>query len=161
MSRALVAIGANAGERARTLAAASAAVGRLPGTRIVARARLRETPPESPGDGGPFLNGALLLETALPPRTLLRALLDLERRWGRRRQPGARGGPRPLDLDLILHEGRTDRGPALTLPHPRFRARRFVLEPAAEVAPGLRDPRSGRTVGELLRALARGEERGR
>ena len=161
MARALVAMGANAGARARTLAAASATVGRLPLTRVVRASRLRETDPESPRDGGPFLNGALLLETALSPRALLRELLTLERRFGRRRAPGERGGPRALDLDLILHEGHTARGAGLTLPHPRFRGRRFVLEPAAEVAPQLRDPHSGRTVAELWAALTRAKPRTR
>lgn len=156
MARALVAMGANTGQAACTLRAAAAAAGRLPGTRLLRRSRLRRTPPESPRDGGPFWNGALLLETELGPRELLRELLALERRWGRSRRPGQHGGPRPLDLDLILYAGCVAGGSSLELPHPRFRGRRFVLEPAAEVAGDLRDPVSGRTLTALLAALPGG-----
>lgn len=151
MARALVAIGGNQGDRLPALRAAMAAVGRLPSTRLVRASRLIETAPERRADGGPFLNGALLLETALAPEELLRQLLALERRFGRRRAAGTKGGPRVLDLDLILFEGRTGRGPGLELPHPRFRGRRFVLEPASEVAPDWIDPGTGRTLARLAK----------
>lgn len=97
------------------------------------------------GDGPRYLNGAALLATQLEPEALLGQLQALERRWGRDR----RQRPRLLDLDLIVY-GQERRGHAtLELPHPRFRGRPFVLEPAAEVAPRLRDPVTGRSLGEL------------
>ena len=145
--RALVALGSNRGPRRAILGGALADLGRLPDTRVVRASRIRETPPEAPSDGGPFLNAAALLETALSPSLLMRALLDLERRYGR--PPVRARGPRTLDLDLVLYEGARYSSGQLVLPHPRFRARPFVLEPAAEVAPGMRDPVSGRTLLQL------------
>lgn len=150
-----MALGANLGDRHARLAQALAALGRLEGTRLVAASRPRETPPERPADGGPYLNAAALLETRLAPRELLDQLLALERRLGRRRAPGAdHGGPRAIDLDLVLHGAAQVRSGELEVPHPRFRRRAFVLGPAAEVAPDLRDPLTGRTVSALLGQLS-------
>jgi len=99
----------------------------------------------------PYLNAVAVGRTGLPPRELLDALLAIERERGRER-PFAEA-PRTLDLDLILLGDVIVDEPGLRVPHPRFRERRFVLEPLASIAPELRDPVSGLTIGALLRRL--------
>jgi len=99
----------------------------------------------------PYLNAAVTGHTALEPEPLLETLMQIEQARGRSRpSPHA---PRTLDLDLILYGDRVIETSALMVPHPRFRARRFVLELLAEIASDWRDPVSGRTVGELLEEL--------
>ena len=90
-------------------------------------------------------------ESSLSARQLLDTMLAIEQRFGRERPfPGA---PRTLDLDLILYGDEILDEPGLVVPHPRFRQRRFVLEPLAEIAADWRDPVTGRTIEELLRVL--------
>ncbi len=107
------------------------------------------------GVSGPqamYLNAAAVGRTRLTPRALLDGLLAIEQERGRERPfPNA---PRSLDLDLILYGDVAVESADLVVPPPRFRERRFVLEPLVEVAPDLRDPVSGRTVDELLRHLS-------
>ncbi len=102
-----------------------------------------------------FLNAVVAGNTLLGPRALLDELLAIERERGRERpHPGA---PRTLDLDLILYGREVIAAPGLSVPHPRFRRRRFVLEPLAAVAPEMVDPVTGMTVRELLERLAKVE----
>jgi len=114
--------------------------------------RYRDTAPV--GVAGPqplYLNAAAVGATRLPPRDLLDQLLEIEGERGRERPfPSA---PRTLDLDLILYGGLVIDEPGLVVPHPRFRERRFVLEPLAEIAPDLVDPVTGTTIGQLLARL--------
>jgi len=95
-----------------------------------------------------FLNTAVLARTALPPDAILAVAKALEHAAGRRL--GVRFGPRPLDIDLLLYGDVQIATPELTLPHPRLRERRFMLEPLAALAPDLRVPPDGATVRELL-----------
>jgi 2-amino-4-hydroxy-6-hydroxymethyldihydropteridine diphosphokinase len=95
-----------------------------------------------------FVNTAVLARTALPPDAILAVAKALEHAAGRR--PGVRFGPRPLDIDLLLYGDLTLSTPELTLPHPRLRERRFMLEPLAALAPDLQVPPGGATVRELL-----------
>jgi 2-amino-4-hydroxy-6-hydroxymethyldihydropteridine diphosphokinase len=141
-----IALGSNLGDRAAHLAYAVERLSAvLDGVRV---SNAHETAPVGVGDQPPFLNAAIAATTVLPARPLLDTLLAIERDRGRAR-PFA-GAPRTLDLDLILHGDAVVDEPGLQVPHPRFRARRFVLAPLAEVAPEMRDPLTGLTVRELL-----------
>jgi 2-amino-4-hydroxy-6-hydroxymethyldihydropteridine diphosphokinase len=149
LTRVAVALGSNLGDREGYLRAAIAAL--HPSIHNIRVSSFHETAPVGVGPQPAFLNGAAVGDTSLSARALLDTLLGIEGQLGRERPfPGA---PRTLDLDLILYDEAVLDSPELTVPHPRFRKRRFVLEPLAELAPDWRDPVTGRTVEELLRAL--------
>jgi 2-amino-4-hydroxy-6-hydroxymethyldihydropteridine diphosphokinase len=99
-----------------------------------------------------FLNTAALAHTSLAAEAVLALAKALELAAGRRRGP--RFGPRALDVDLLLYDDEVSDAPEMTLPHPRLRARRFMLEPLAEIAPGWPVPPDGATVAELLAPLS-------
>jgi len=149
--RAFVGLGSNLGDREAALRRAVELLDREPGIRVVAVSSLRETDPVGFPDQPRFLNGACVLETDLSPRALLERLLGVERALGRRRD-GPRFGPRTVDLDLLLYGRETVDEPGLTVPHPRFAERRFVLEPLAELEPDLELP-DGRRVADVLAEL--------
>ena len=151
MTRAYVGLGANLGDRDRTLRAAVDVLAGEAEIEVVAVSTLRETEPVGVGDQPRFLNGVAELETTLTALDLLDRLLALEQRFGRVRIPGEHG-PRTLDLDLLIYGDEAIDGPGLTVPHPRLHERRFVLEPLAELAPGLVVPGRG-DVESLLRGV--------
>jgi len=101
-----------------------------------------------------YANCAAIVETALGPEELLALLKRTERAFGRR-PGGRRWTSRVLDLDVILWSGGPFAVPGLTVPHPLFRTRDFVLAPAAHVAAGWRDPLTGLTVRQLHARLTR------
>jgi 2-amino-4-hydroxy-6-hydroxymethyldihydropteridine diphosphokinase len=153
-----VALGSNRrhgrhGAPARIVAAAAAAL-HGKDARLLALSTIRLTAAMGPAGRG-FANAAALIESRLDPPELLAHLKQMEGAFGRR--AGRRWGPRVLDLDIVLWSEGPWEGAGLVIPHPDFRARRFVLEPLAEIAPGWRDPLSGRTIRQLLhRARVRG-----
>ena len=151
MTRVDVGLGANLGDRVRTLRAAVDALAGEDGVEVVAVSTLRETEPVGVGEQPRFLNGAVALETTLEAHELLDLLLAIEKRFGRVRLPGEHG-PRTLDLDLLLYGDEEIDEPGLAVPHPRLHERRFVLEPLAELAPGLAVPGRG-DVESLLRGV--------
>lgn len=152
---AAIAIGSNLGDRHATIHAGVRALGRVAGVRVVRLSSLIQTDPVGPPGQGPYLNAAALLDTNLVPRALLDAMLGVEREMGRDRSGGERWGPRTLDLDLLTYDCLVLHEDGLTLPHPRLGERAFVLLPLAEIAPGLVVPGAGRTVGSLVRSVAR------
>lgn len=94
-----------------------------------------------------FLNMVVFGSTTLEPSLLLRFIHSIEAAAGRERS--FRGAPRPLDIDILFFGARIIRGPELTIPHPGWRERAFVLLPLEEIVPGWVDPESGRTVEEV------------
>ena len=108
-------------------------------------------PVDVPDPQPPYLNAAVTGGTDVEPAALLELLLELERRRGRTR--AAPRAARTLDLDLILYGDRVINALTVEIPHPRFRERRFVLEPLAEIAAEMQDPVTGRTIKELLEQL--------
>ena len=147
--RVAVALGSNVGDRVSHLAHAVDRLTTLLSDVVVST--FIETVPDHDPDDPLFLNGALVGTTEALPERLLATLLAIERERGRERHhPGA---PRTLDLDLVLVGELLVESSTLRLPHPRFRSRRFVLEPLADIAPGLVDPVTGRSVKELFELL--------
>jgi 2-amino-4-hydroxy-6-hydroxymethyldihydropteridine diphosphokinase len=139
VTRAYVGLGANLGDREKTIRAALDALSEEDDIEIVAVSTLRETEPVGVGPQPLFLNGAAELETTLTARELLERLLATEQCFGRDRVPGEHG-PRTLDLDLLLYGDERIDEPGLTIPHPRLHERAFVLDPLAELGaevPGL------------------------
>jgi 2-amino-4-hydroxy-6-hydroxymethyldihydropteridine diphosphokinase len=131
--RAYVGLGANLGDRERTLRAAVEALAANHQIEVLAVSSLRETDPVGPVQDQPrFLNGAVALETSLSARELLDVLLRTEAAFGRTRE-GPSGGPRTLDLDLLVYGDEQIDEPGLQVPHPRLHERTFVLEPLHEL----------------------------
>lgn len=144
----VVAFGSNLGDRRRHILDAAAQVSSfLSGFRL---SPIIETAPVGPGaeDAPPYLNAVGVGESDLDPTELLARLQRIENAAGRTRPfPNA---PRTLDLDLIVSGDEIVGTEDLQLPHPRFRERRFVLEPLVHLAPDLCDPVTGLTMRELL-----------
>ncbi|MBN9196131.1 MAG: 2-amino-4-hydroxy-6-hydroxymethyldihydropteridine diphosphokinase [Microbacterium sp.] len=154
---AVVALGANLGDRATTLDAAVAALRRVPLVEDVRAADPIESvavTPEGPDAAAPaYLNSVAVLSTRLAPSVLLSYLHAIEDAHGRVRRE--RWGDRTLDLDLIVYDDLVSDDPALTLPHPRAAERTFVLEPWLSIDPDAALPGAGR-VDELLAQLRSG-----
>jgi 2-amino-4-hydroxy-6-hydroxymethyldihydropteridine diphosphokinase len=152
MTRCLLALGSNLGDRPENLSRATGEVASLPGTRLLARSKWHETTPiGGPSGQGAFLNGSLLLDTRLSPVELSHALHDIEQSLGRRRV--VRWDARVIDIDVLLYDRQQFDSAGLIIPHPRMSFRRFVLEPACEIAGLMVDPTSGWTLARLLRHL--------
>ena len=152
MTRCLLALGSNLGDRRENLSRATGEVASLPGSRLLARSQWHETTPiGGPSGQGAFLNGSLLVDTRLSPVELSRALQNIEQSLGRQRV--VRWDARVIDIDVLLFDRLQFKSPELIIPHPRLSFRRFVLEPAREIAGSMVDPTSGWTLAQLLRHL--------
>src|SRR5215510_9784744 len=151
MTPVAIALGSNLGDREQHLRDALAELGAIVHNLRVST--FHDTVPVGvPGPQPKFLNAAAIGDTALSAIALLERMLAIEVSLGRvRPYPNA---PRTVDLDLILYDAVIEESHRLTLPHPRFRERLFVLAPLAEIAPDWRDPVTGKSVEELLRALS-------
>ena len=150
MTRAYVGLGSNVGDRERMLWSAIHMLAFNPEVDVAAVSTFRETAPVDYLDQPDFVNAAVAIDTELSPRALLDLLLSIELELGRTRE-GPRFGPRTIDLDLLLYGDETIDETGLTVPHPRLHERRFVLEPLAELDPGLTVPEMGDVQGLLAR----------
>jgi 2-amino-4-hydroxy-6-hydroxymethyldihydropteridine diphosphokinase len=146
---AYIGLGANLGEREATIAEALRRVDEDERTAVLRSTTPIETDPVGYEAQPRFLNAAARVRTARSPRELLELLLAVELQLGRVRGDGPRYGPRTIDLDLLLYGEVTIDEPGLEVPHPRLHERRFVLEPLAELDPGLVVPGRGRVSGLL------------
>ncbi|HVT29661.1 MAG TPA: 2-amino-4-hydroxy-6-hydroxymethyldihydropteridine diphosphokinase [Lacipirellulaceae bacterium] len=149
MPTCLLGLGSNLGNREATLHAALTEIAALPDVQVSRHSRWY---PSRPVGGLPnqdeFLNAAAVIETKVAPLLLLNELRDIETRHGR--TPGQRWSPRTLDIDILLYGHEVMETQMLTLPHPRMSFRRFVLEPAAEIAPKMLHPTIGWPIERLL-----------
>lgn len=152
MATCLIGLGSNLGDRTAQLNSALAALRADESLALVRHSSFYETAPV----GGPagqrkYLNAAALVETSVAPHELLVKLQAIENRLERVRSE--HWGPRTIDLDLLLYGDAVIDTPELVVPHPRLTKRRFVLDPAAEIAPELVEPRSALSISALLADL--------
>jgi 2-amino-4-hydroxy-6-hydroxymethyldihydropteridine diphosphokinase len=145
---AYVALGSNLDDPIAKVMSGLAALSSLPRTRLERSSGLYRTAPVGMVEQPDFINAVCRLRTALEPTVLLERLLAIEAQHGRSRN-GSKGGPRTLDLDLLLYEDLVITTPNLVLPHPRLHERAFVLYPLAELDPAVVVPGRGR-VSRLL-----------
>lgn len=164
VSQCVVSFGSNLGERRELISSAAQQLAQsglvLPDTSPdfpgepggFRTSRLFETPPiGGPGGQEPFLNAIGAFQTQAPAREVLDFLQQLELDLGRQRL--RRWDSRSIDLDVVLHGRLVGGATGLVVPHPRYTARQFVLQPACDVARHFRDPRFGWTLGELTEHL--------
>jgi 2-amino-4-hydroxy-6-hydroxymethyldihydropteridine diphosphokinase len=142
-----IALGSNLGDRIANLLDARERIV-SPHVRLARASSIYETAPREVLDQPWFLNQVVAAETTLFPRQLLERLLRIEREMGRQRTTSK--GPRVIDLDILLFGDAVIHAAGLEIPHPRMAERRFVLEPLAELTPGLVPPRCTQTVREML-----------
>jgi 2-amino-4-hydroxy-6-hydroxymethyldihydropteridine diphosphokinase len=136
----VIALGSNLGDRRRNLLRAIEELRSV--VNVVRVSSIHETDPvDAPAHSPQFLNMVIAGYTTLSPEQLLAGLHDIEHRLGRVR--GARNAPRTIDLDLIIHGANLRQSRELTLPHPRYRERDFVMVPLRELRLGWRDPVTG------------------
>ncbi len=128
-----VALGSNVGDSIVIVEGAIKAIAGLPQTRLTARSSLYRSEPLGDIEQDDFINAVVRLETGLDPLALLLELQAIEHAYYRRRDKEQHWGPRTLDLDIILFGNRVQNDSHLTLPHPEFTNRRFVLEPMLEI----------------------------
>ncbi len=147
MTRFFLGLGSNLGDRAAYLERALSAL-KAPDLQITRVSPVYETAPVGFTDQPAFLNAVAEGLTSLSAERLLHRCSYIEQALKRRRD--FPDGPRTIDIDILLFGDESIHSSDLDVPHPRYRGRRFVLQPLADLEPGLRDPETRRTVEEML-----------
>ncbi|MGA8143941.1 MAG: 2-amino-4-hydroxy-6-hydroxymethyldihydropteridine diphosphokinase [Candidatus Acidiferrales bacterium] len=151
MATIYLSLGSNIGDRQGNITRAIAALAKV-GVRVTKESSLYETEPLELKEQSWFLNCAIEAGTELPPRELMRTLLEIERAMGRERRVPK--GPRLIDMDILLYGAEVVNERGLEIPHPRMAERKFVLVPLAEIAGEANHPASLMTIAEMLEATA-------
>lgn len=148
MTRVLLSLGSNIGNARLNLEIACVHLATMERTELVAKSTVLITPPWGKTDQPEFLNMAVLLDSRLNVAQLMQNILSVEKLMGRVREE--KWGPRLIDIDIILYGDEIVSSPEVTVPHPHMHERRFVLEPAADIAGFMMHPVLKKTVNELL-----------
>lgn len=148
MAKAYILIGGNLNDRKFYISSAIRLIQDLAGT-VIEKSSLYETAPWGFEDENKFLNQVLAVETNLEPADLFQTIVSIENQLGRVRN-GSQFSSRTIDIDILFYENRVVLTKSLTIPHPRIKERRFVLEPMCELNPQFLHPLEKITMKELL-----------
>ncbi len=147
MNKAYLLIGGNEGDRFLHMQQARTNIELICGQLLLVSS-IYETAPWGKTDQPDFLNQVLLINTVFSPEELLKGILSIEEKGGRKRT--VKNAPRTIDIDILFYNDLILEKPGLTIPHPRIAIRRFVLEPLNEISPEFIHPVFGKTIRELL-----------
>lgn len=150
MATVFLGLGSNLGDREANVRTACERIASQPGIRLRRVSSLYLTAPIGYVDQPDFVNAVAVIETKIEPVDLLHVVQGIEREMGRVRN--FRWGPRVIDIDVLVYDGRTVDTPELTIPHPRMMERAFVMAPLSEIAPDIILP-DGRKPGEVSQEL--------
>jgi len=150
----VLSLGSNLGSREEHLLAGMSRLARIPGFKLIALSSLYESEPLGISTTHSFINAACLAACRLPARQLLAACRGIEREAGRAEASASRD--RTLDIDIVLYGDTVIEERDLTIPHPRYHERLFVLMPLMEICPSISTPPSGRTIADVYRSCSGG-----
>lgn len=146
-----IGIGSNIGDAACNCARGIEGIGEIDGNKIIAISSFYRSEPIGHIEQDWFVNCVIKIKTDLTPHSLLTALHDVEKSFGRKRD--IKYGPRVIDLDVLLFDSLIIDEGEFKIPHPRMHERRFVLEPMSEIDANFTHPVTKKTIKELLREL--------